>query len=138
MALYYISHPSVEQKASVEAPSTDKARTTFLDWLERQNLIRRGDRQLIREGLMTKRLKDGETFPVDVELSYDFEDAGEYRYRPQTFVEEEEPIRESYMETVSGKEDGTSSPAEPVPAVPSWPVQKGISPIAERALRGFV
>ena len=35
MSYYYVTHPNVDFSATVKAPSTDKARTTFLDYLER-------------------------------------------------------------------------------------------------------
>jgi len=39
MPIYYVIHPNLEIKATVDAPSTEKARTVFLDYLERQGKI---------------------------------------------------------------------------------------------------
>jgi len=86
--VYYVMHPTLGVTAVVHAPSTEKARTTFLDWLERNNHIRREDRHAYRRNMVAERLEDEHT-PSDVVLHYGYQDTGPTRYsvgdRPATF-----------------------------------------------------
>ncbi len=72
MSAYYVTHPMMDKTAVVYAPSTEKARTTFLDWLERNGLMDRRQRQVLRRDMIAKRLEDP-NIPVDVELNYGYE-----------------------------------------------------------------
>lgn len=76
MSVYYVTHPNLGISAAVEAPTTEKARTTFLDYLERQGGIRRSDRQFWRKNMVTERLEDPQEIVVDVELHYGYESGG--------------------------------------------------------------
>lgn len=79
MSSYYVTHPNLGISAVVDAPATEKARTTFLDWLERTGQITRGDRQRWRRNMVAERLEDPGEVMADVELHYGYEEAGGYR-----------------------------------------------------------
>lgn len=69
MVAYFVTHPYIDRTAVVYAPSTEKARTTFLDWLERNGLISRRSRQAYRRDMVAERLEDPGV-PADVVLHY--------------------------------------------------------------------
>ena len=69
---YYLTHPRIDKTAVVYAPTTEKARTTFLDWLERNNLISRSHRNYFRRDMIAERLEDP-SVPADVELHYGYD-----------------------------------------------------------------
>lgn len=71
---YYVMHPTLGITAVVHAPTTEKARTTFLDWLERNRYILRRDRHSFRRNMSTKRLEDPNV-QSDVVLHYGYEEA---------------------------------------------------------------
>lgn len=71
--VYYVTHPRIDKTGVVYAPSTEKARTTFLDWLERNNLIRRSHRAFFRENMVAERIEDPNV-PCDVILNYGYQD----------------------------------------------------------------
>ncbi len=71
MVAYYVTHPAIDRTAVVYAPSTEKARTTFLDWLERNGLMQRRHRQALRRDMVAERLEDPGV-PADVELHYGY------------------------------------------------------------------
>lgn len=73
MAIYFVAHPNMEIKAKVEAPSTEKARTTFLDYLERNGTIRRADRQYWRLNMVAEKLELPEDAFADLELFYGYD-----------------------------------------------------------------
>jgi hypothetical protein len=75
MIPYYVMHPALGVTAVVHAPSTEKARTTFLDWLERNGNMRRMDRQQLRKDMVAKRLEDSNV-QSDVVLHYGYQDVG--------------------------------------------------------------
>jgi hypothetical protein len=77
-ATYYVTHPNFELSALVSAPSTDKARTAFLDWLERNEYIQRADRQYWRRDMIAHRAEDPVNISADTVLHYDYEDDGDY------------------------------------------------------------
>ncbi len=82
MSDYLVSHPEIDIVAKVtDAPSTEKARTTFLDFLERGGRIPRSQRHYYREGMATKRTRFGMDTPSDVELDYRYE-SPEEAYQP--------------------------------------------------------
>jgi len=83
MSVYYVSHPEFALKAKVDAPSTDKARTTYLDYMERTGVVPRTSRQEIRRGIATKRLGDPSEFLADIELDYGYGDIGQMGSIPQ-------------------------------------------------------
>ena len=72
MPIYYVTHPSMGLDAKVEAPSTEKARTTFLDYLERNGRIGRSQRDAYRRNLVAERLRDPEVIQADLDLAYDY------------------------------------------------------------------
>lgn len=83
--VYYVTHPSIPLTATVDAPTTEKARTTFLDFLERSATINRRDRRQVRKGIITKLMDPNEPIAVDIALYYGYV-ASRPSYVPQTSV----------------------------------------------------
>lgn len=112
MPTYFVTSPFVEETAVVRgAPTSEKARTVFLDHLERSGLLPRNRRQEIRATMATKRVGDG--VDADVILEYGEETHLPYIVRlPSSTVGEE-------------VEESTKVPEEK---------PKRLSPIAEVAL----
>ncbi len=126
MPWYSVSHPQLEITATVDAPSTEKARTTFLDYLERNHKISRRQRQLLRQAMATKRIEEGEGYS-DLELHYEYEHVPEVPGLGlggpiPTTVEFENPPEQL---------------AETTPQ-PQIPVVRGMSPIQELAVTGKI
>ena len=96
MSYYYVTHPNMDFSATVKAPSTDKARTTFLDYLERSNKAHRKDRQFIRRNTVADRIEFPEEVNADVALSYN--------YTGENGIEEEQVIQVGYGQTLDGEE----------------------------------
>ena len=69
-SVYWVEHPNMGVRAVVYAPSTEKARTTFLDWLERTERIPRGDRHRWRRNMIAERLEYPEEVESDITLQY--------------------------------------------------------------------
>lgn len=67
---YYVTHPNIEVSALVHAPSTEKARTLFLDFLEREGGISRAHRSRLREHTVAERMRDPAGVVADVELHH--------------------------------------------------------------------
>lgn len=109
MSVYYVSHPEFPLKAKVDAPSTDKARTTYLDYLERTGSVARRFRQSMRKGIATKRLVDSEEITADVNLDYEYGDI------------EQAPTLESIPQ-VEGAQQMTPAPTPEVSVQPSSPL----------------
>lgn len=117
MSIYWISHPNMELSATVHAPTTEKARTVFLDWLERTSQIARGDRQRWRRHTLAERLEYPEELESDVTLHYGYEEARPEsipRVPREELIPEEAPIE------------------EPVPTIEEQ--RPRLSPIAQAAL----
>ena len=121
---YYVTHPNMDFSATVKAPSTDKARTTFLDYLERSGKAYRKDRQQIRRNTLAERIEFPEEVDADVALSYNY--TGENG-------EEEQVIQVGYGQTLDGEEpiadegygrEPTEEPYEPEPAPEPMPVEQ--------------
>ena len=126
MSYYYVTHPNMDFSATVKAPSTDKARTTFLDYLERSNKAHRKDRQLIRKNTVADRIEFPEEVDSDVSLSYN--------YTGENGIEEEQVIQVGYGQALDGEEleededyeeelDGETFGLEPDPE-PEMPVEQ--------------
>jgi len=81
LAIYFVMHPNMGVTALVDAPSTEKARTTFLDWLERSGQILRSDRQRWRKNMVAEKMDEPQSVTADVELSYGYDDSGSYLLR---------------------------------------------------------
>ena len=152
--VYYVTHPNLEASAKVDAPSTEKARTTFLDFLERQGYINRADRQYWRRNMVAERLESPEDAMADIELSYGYEELhprrtqealleGEVPYRSQAEI-----LEHRYPEEKAGygeSEEAYREEEEPQQltrtdigevAKEDSKSQK-MSPIAQAALRGY-
>lgn len=89
---YYVTHPRIDKTAVVFAPATEKARTTFLDWLERNGLIRRAQRHLFRRDMIAERIEDPNV-PADVELHYGYEESPSARYTMEGVLGEQPTTR---------------------------------------------
>ena len=79
MPYYYVTHPNMNFSATIEAPSTEKARTTYLDYLERQGMLSRSRRQELRKNMVADRIIDPGEVMADVTLSYGYQ---ETRFAP--------------------------------------------------------
>ena len=125
MPNYYVTHPSIGITASVEAPTTEKARTTFLDYLERTGKVSRSSRQFLRRNMIAEKLHDaGEVF-TDVELDYDYIVPEQtFQMEPERLYEDERPEEEEMLEIIQPEET-------------SRPIQS-MSPIQRLALTGRV
>lgn len=119
MNTYYLSHPQIEQTAVVEAPSTETARTTFLDYLERNSIISRRQRQSLRKDMIAHRVDDPSEFQPDITLSYGYTEGGTVKLEEPGVALEEVP------ETAESEEENANLES---------PV-KSTSPIQELAIR---
>lgn len=132
MPYYSVSHPQLELTATVEAPSSEKARTTFLDYLERTGKARRDQRQLLRRAMATKKLEDENEGYSDLVLHYEYERAPE-----ESILQLGEP--EPSFEDYSNLEQVEQPPEQPpVTGQPQAPVASKMMPIQELALTGKV
>ena len=77
MSTYYTTHPNLSVTALVDAPTTEKARTTFLDYLERRGLISRADRSYWRKNMIAEHMADPSDVQTDVELYYGYQEGGQ-------------------------------------------------------------
>ena len=135
MSTYFLTHPRLDKTAVVHAPSTEKARTVFLDWLERNGSINRGDRQSWRKDMLAGRIEDG-TAEGDAELWYGYEQTPQPDYVPGTPVPGR--IEETMEEHLRLDSQMQGVPEEETEVVPSEPTK--MSPIAKAAIgsvRGF-
>jgi hypothetical protein len=128
---YYVTHPNLAQTALVHAPSTDKARTVFLDWLERNFIISRSDRQKWRRNMVAAKMEDPVEVGAEVELWYGYE--GHSRSAPDilsdyTAPPEIVPTRASTGLPIEELEEEVSS---------DIPVRQPMSPVAKISLGGF-
>jgi len=122
---YYVMHPSLGATAVVYAPATEKARTTFLDWLERNHLMKRSDRQQIRKDMVAQKLDDPNV-QSDVVLHYDYVHTAVVGQFPQEATLEGAPQRG--LEEEVGEQQVVSLPIEE---------EKAMMPIQKVMLRGF-
>ena len=136
MTTYFVTHPNLDVTAMVHAPSTEKARTTFLDYLERQGKVPRRYRQALRENMVTERLKDPASVTTDVELHYGYEEAPEQTFTLER-VFEGQPITHGEPTDVQAYDEALSM-GEPIVAEEPKPIERKMSPIARAAMRGFV
>ncbi len=77
MSSYYVAHPNLSLTALIDAPSTEKARTTFLDYLERRGQVARADRQYWRKNMVAEKMADPSEVQADVELHYGYQEGGQ-------------------------------------------------------------
>lgn len=129
MPYYSVSHPQLEVTATVEAPSSEKARTTFLDYLERTGKAKRNQRQLLRQAMATKRIVDGSEGYSDLELHY------EYEHIPEVDILQLGGPTQGTPEGLSMSPSG-STEAQPVVEQGQVPMTRGLPPIQELALTG--
>lgn len=121
MPTYFVASTELEQTAEVEAPTPRKARTTFLDYLERGDEIDRNQRQMIRETMATKKVRPGST-GADIRLDYDMRD-GHVPFSPEPvqrferFEEVEEDVEFTPRSSPTAAPPPTASPAIREPRV---------------------
>ena len=123
MNTYFLMSPSLGATAIVEAPSTDKARTAFLDYLERTGAIPRTQRRSSRRSIATKRLTDSAGVIADIRIPYDY-------------TWDQAPVPPQEALSYIAEESSPSLPEElPSPLPSSGPSQVGnMSPLARAAL----
>jgi len=73
MPTYLTFIPGFSINAEVEAPDTKHARTTFLDYLQRNNYIGWDQRQIYRKKIKTGRVEPGEV-STTIQLVYDMQE----------------------------------------------------------------
>jgi hypothetical protein len=135
MIPYYVMHPALGVTAVVHAPSTEKARTTFLDWLERNGHMKRMDRQQLRKNMVAKRLEDSNV-QSDVILHYGYQDVGAHYPTgpggtPTTYGSFEEAVGEPW-------EEDMPTPRQLAPLeLPEVEKEEPRMPIQKIMLRGF-
>ena len=126
MSHYYVTHPNIGISATVDAPTTEKARTTLLDYLERTGRINRASRQHYRKNMVAEKLRDSREVFSDIDLEYDY-------------IEESRPV---YTEPKSPmyREERVESPSpsefELIPEELPQSVGGSGSPIQQLALSG--
>lgn len=100
---YYVEAPGSDfPTAEVEASSTKHARTAYLDYLSRNNLIGWRDRQAWRQKIVTKRMQPGE-MRTQVLLDYDGKDVPETEVEVPT-EQRRELVDPSELEVASEEE----------------------------------
>ena len=135
MPTYFVMHPNLEIKATVDAPSTEKARTVFLDYLERQGSIDRATRHTLRRNLVASRLEDPNEVQVDLNLSYGYGNEGVRFNREAPQIGEEESLQEVPEPTYEEPQYVEPQYVEPTPQAPA-PSSPGLTPIQKVALGG--
>ena len=144
--IYLTLHPNLSVTALVTAPTTEKARTTFLDYLERRGAIARADRSYWRRNMVAERMDNPEDVQADVELYYGYQEGGQtmppsmtatpqYGSTPMTYEEPEEPYTEDpgRMEYEEEQHYKDSAP-QPQAPVEEAPAPRGLSPIQQVSL----
>lgn len=127
MPAYYVMHPSIKVSATVDAPTTEKARTTFLDYLERTGRISRSSRQWFRKNMVSERIDDPNEVMSDVHLDYDHvsEEETNYFFKPE--------LRPAYEEEIPFEREEPTE-GEPYEDYYKEPEGKKMMPIQELAL----
>ena len=116
MSYYYVAHPNLEYSATVKAPSTDKARTTYLDFLERSGRASRKNRQQLRKNTIADRIEFPEEVDSDVTLYYDYTGSGNGEGNEEPIQVGYEPRVETAEEYDEEEEYGPEpEPTEPMP-----------------------
>jgi len=124
MIEYFVTHPELDISALVRAPSTEKARTTYLDYLERRGIIHRSSRGYYRENMIAERMNESYPVQADVELSYGYSDSSPIRFKGS---HTSSLIEESREEPYFTNEEGAETP-----------FVSNRSPIQQAATRGFI
>jgi hypothetical protein len=125
----------MDKSAVVHAPSTEKARTVFLDWLERNNLIPRADRHRWRRNMVAEKLEDPGEVESDIELWYGYEEepTAVYTLSREEFESPSDLEEEFVGDAMVGSMEEEGDVLEEHSEKPS----RKLPPIAEAALRGF-
>ena len=133
MAVYFVMHPNIEYKATVDAPSTEKARTVYLDYLERQKAIDRASRQSLRRNLVASKIDDPNEVRADIHLSYGYTETQHPQRESMRDLEELAPREvEPVYETSYTEEPRQVESFTPVQEV--QPQVKARSPIEQISL----
>lgn len=117
MPIYFVEHPSIDVTAKINAPSTEKARTVYLDYLERNGLAGRWQRRQLRENMIAKLLKRPEDVSADLDLDYGYEEVGAAEFSlPESYVSVVPPIEnESVVPTGASASPPLAAPVEEAP-----------------------
>ncbi len=137
---YLVVNPQIQGvTALVHAPSTEKARTTYLDWLERNKGVSRSLRGQLRATTITKKL-DGEGSSVDytVELDYGYENPQSriHSFPQETIVPTQVDIPTELPSPEMLEPSSTQIQVEAQQSIPSANPRESLtsSPIANAAL----
>lgn len=139
MGVYYVTHPNIGVSATVYAPSTEKARTVFLDYLERKGSLPRAYRSQLRKDMVAEGISDPYSILSDVELHYGYakEPASPRVSMEEVFKEQPitkgEPTEVQEYDEALGMAEPEPSFGEEVPLVEERPKRM---PIQEVALGG--
>lgn len=152
--VYFVTHPNLGTTALVHAPATEKARTTFLDYLERRSAISRADRQYWRKNMIAEKMEDPYDVQADVELNYGYEEGGQRptreevdsaafagiagQYETGKFVPRMVDESEGWVGGAEGEEGEEYEEPEQPTRQTMREAPKKLSPIARAALRGYV
>jgi len=118
--LYYVSSPSLNVDALVEAPDTYQARTQLLDYMEREGIIERNQRSLYRKQILTKKVDPSSNITSPIYLPYI---PGEPRFSPSV----------TDLSQISVDNAEVPMPEEAVQEVQPKPI---LTPLARVALTG--
>ena len=143
-SVYYVTHPRIDKTGVVYAPTTEKARTTFLDWLERNGFIGRAHRHLLRRDMIAERIEDPNV-PADVVLHYGYEEPPVSRYGFEVPEVHDIPVRfeEPEVEDIPVRLEEPEPSFEDYAAMekgghPFEPEKSKMMPVQEVMLRGYV
>jgi hypothetical protein len=145
--VYFVTHPNIDLSAKVTAPSTEKARTVFLDYLERVGKLRRSMRGRLRENMVAEKMRDAFSVDADMELAYGGVGAQGYGEPVSKFDEVLEQVEVPRRNDTVYKEPREWPPrqepepmAEPEmgPMPQQEPEQMPLSRIAQVSLGGYV
>ncbi len=141
MPYYYVTHPNLGFSATIEAPSTEKARTVYLDYMERKGRVSRSSRQDLRRNMVADRIADPGEVYADISLAYGYEETSfkpEYR-EPASVVRDTEPeVEDPGFTSLEGIESSPESrDPESVEEEEFTREPSTLSPIQELSLGGY-
>jgi len=129
MPTYLTFIPGFKINAEINAPSTKQARTSYLDYLQRNNYIGWDQRQAYRKKVKTDRMEPGE-IATTIQLDYDMQEGpppillGQER---PNYVEEEE-FEGEYVERAPQLQDQAMRRMEPGPRIDVVPQRPNMIP----------
>lgn len=109
MPVYYTFAPGLEITAEITAPDARHAKTAFLDYLARNDIIRYAERGAVRKVLKTNRIDPGE---IATSVILDYYDRGGQPVVPVEDLYDEEMAEPGPVEEYSTEDEfaGSTSP----------------------------